>query len=129
MKTKLTLAVILLIFSLTLSCWASDDSRQKGVTAIQAASENAYIDRITGHRYFKTNDGTYKEFNKKGEFFRIVPADLPHLTNQTYVYPIVKGCYLLYTRTEDNCKKQIALPADKTHPKGWKLEQALVSLK
>ncbi len=95
----------------------------------EKATHEAYIDGVTGHRYVKMDDVAYKEFNKKGEFFRIVPADQPHLTNRRYVRPLAEDCYLLYSKVEGKDSKSMVLKAEKAHPKGWTLEKALVSLK
>ncbi len=91
------------------------------------ATADQYFDKITKHRYVKNIDGTYGEYNKKGEYFRTVPADLPHLVKSRYVIPITDACYLLYSKKNHlEPKGCIALRAGEAHPDGCYLEKALV---
>lgn len=93
------------------------------------AGAGEYLDRVTGHRYMKNPDGTYTEYNRKGEFFRIVPADQPHLAMNMDVVPITDVCYLLYGRNACNSSGRIlALSPGEAHPEGWYLKNAVVSI-
>ena len=94
------------------------------------ATADQYFDKITKHRYVKNIDGTYGEYNKKGEYFRTVPADMPHLAKSRYVIPITDFCYLLYSKKNHlEPKRCIALRAGEPHPDGCYLEKALVAVK
>jgi hypothetical protein len=116
-----------------ISAWGSDlEGKQSAQTpGHDIAIEDIYVDLATMHRYVKNPDGTYSQYDRKGEFFQIASPDLPLLTTRSHVVPIKGNCYLLYV------KKQMAAqalpmtlkPANESHPEGWFLEKALVDLK
>jgi hypothetical protein len=113
--------------------WGADQGEKKSAQASgpDIAMENLYIDLATMHRYVKNPDGTYSEYNRRGEFLQIVSPDLPLLTIRSHVVPIKGNCYLLYVNKQTAAQ---ALPmtlktANESHPEGWILEKALVDLK
>lgn len=93
------------------------------------ATAHEYFDTVTGHRYYKTGDETYAEFTRKGVFLKTVPSDLPLLTKSRHIQPITKDNYILYQKIVQGKKVYLALPGKETHPKGWKADKALISLK
>ena len=95
------------------------------------AIEDIYVDLATMHRYVKNPDGTYTEYNRKGEFFQIVSPELPLLTTRPHVMPIKGNCYLLYVNKQTTARNlpMTLKPANESAPEGWFLEKALVDLK
>ena len=93
------------------------------------ATAQGYFDSRTGHRYYKTGKNTYAEYTKTGNFFKTVLSDLPLLTKSQYVHPITETNYILYQKTIQGKNDYLALPVSKQHPKGWKANKALISLK
>jgi len=81
---------------------------------------DGYFDSRTGHRYFRNESGSYDEFNKKGEYFKTVPADLPLLVKSLNIHPIISDSYIIYQRKVDGLNLQMVLSADQEHPKNWK---------
>lgn len=113
--------------------WASDLEVKNSAQAPghEPAIEDIYVDLATMHRYIKNTDGTYSEYNRKGEFFQIVSPDLPLLTTRPHVIPITGNCYLLYVKKQMSPQtlSMTLKPAKESHPEGWFLEKALVDLK
>ena len=93
------------------------------------ATAQEYFDTVTGHRYYRTGAETYAEFTQKGAFLKTVPSDLPLLTKSRHIQPITKDNYILYQKIVQGKKIYLALPGKEAHPKGWKADKALISLK
>ncbi|MEA2060864.1 MAG: hypothetical protein U9P10_10240 [Thermodesulfobacteriota bacterium] len=74
-------------------------------------------------------DNTYSEFTRKGEFFKKISPDQPHLTQNRYVMPVPENCYLCYSKNKylENTASMV-LKSSQSHPEGWYLENVLVSL-
>ena len=109
------------VFSLcAFNAWGSEVEKQ--------TTPDMYIDLVTMHRYVKNNDGNYSEYNRRGEFFKTVPADLPLLTSKNHVIPIKNDCYLLYVKQNmlKNYRKKALKRLSESHPEGWFLEKVLV---
>ncbi len=96
---------------------------QTGVTA------PSFYDTRTGHKYIRTQVGTYDEYTKKGRFFKTVQPVLPLLTKSMNVYAISSNNYILYKKQAlDNSSYQF-LPGSENHPNGWMTEKLVTSLK
>ncbi len=93
------------------------------------ATAPGYFDSATGHRYYKTSSEIYSEYSKTGSFLKTVPSDLPLLTKNRNIHPVGNDNYILYQRSILGKKDYMALPGYEKHPKGWKAEKALISLK
>ena len=94
------------------------------------ATQSAYFDMATGHKYFKNADGTYTEYTRKGELFRTnVPADQPHLSASAYVVPLTADSYLIYKNYVDNTPVTRVLSAFASHPAGWRCQDMLTVVK
>ncbi|MFO7884318.1 MAG: hypothetical protein R6U68_05805 [Desulfobacteraceae bacterium] len=88
-----------------------------------------YVDLITKHKYVRNADNTYSEFTRKGEFFKKISPDQPHLAQNRYVVPVPENCYLCYSKNKylENTASMV-LKSSQSHPEGWYLENVLVSL-
>ena len=135
MKTALFffIACAAVIGFFAISAWGSDLEGKQPAQASghDIAIEDIYVDLATMHRYVKNSDGTYSEYNRKGEFFQIVSPELPLLTTRPHVMPIKGNCYLLYVNKQTTARNlpMTLKPANESAPEGWFLEKALVDLK
>jgi hypothetical protein len=115
------------------SGWGSDLKKTQAAPTPEhdIAIEDIYIDLATMHRYVKNPDGTYSQYNRKGEFFQIVSPNLPLLTTRSHVVPVKGDCYLLYVKKQMSAQAlpMTLKPANEQPPEGWFLEKALVDLK
>ncbi len=94
-----------------------------------AATAESYIDVFTGHRYTKNSDATYREYTKRGDLFRAsVSPELPLLTTNRHIREIRQHCYLLYKKNINQKTEIMVLPSDQEHPKGWSVENMLISM-
>jgi hypothetical protein len=113
--------------------WGADQGEKNSAQASgpDIAMENLYIDLATMHRYVKNPDGTYSQYDRKGELFQIVSPDLPLLTTRSHVVPIKGNCYLLYVNKQTTAQNlpMTLKPANESAPEGWILEKALVDIK
>lgn len=90
------------------------------------ATENAYFDMSTGHRYIKNNDNTYTEYTKKGEVFKTdVPATQPHLCRSRYITAVKASDLLVYTTYKNNKSVYQVQTAAVPHPKSYRCSEIL----
>lgn len=120
MKNLITLTTTFLALVLAANTYASDYKKPY-------ATGESYFDVITGHRYIKNFDATYREYTKKGEIFReSVPADLALLTANKYIREIGRNCFVMYEKIDQNIIKTQILPASCKHPNGWRAKTAII---
>lgn len=94
------------------------------------AEEPAYYDHITGNRYFKNTDQTYRQYSRKGVLLRSdVPCDQPHLRSSRYITAMGKNSYLLYQKQNGSKRLERILHSSRPSPTGWKCTGILFSVK
>lgn len=121
MKKVIKFIIFILIITVPVTVWS--DMGKKSV-----ATQNAYFDVATGHKYFKNSDNTYTEYSQKGELFKkAVPNDQHLLVSGKYVKPMVHGSYVLYEKMEKNKIQRQVLSASGKHPEGWHAKKILIS--
>jgi hypothetical protein len=132
MKKSVFLSMTAIFFFVAFPAWGTDMEKKTVQTpGRKIATQNIYVDLVTLHRYIKNPNGTYNQYNRKGDFFQIVSAELPLLTNRSHVIPVKEDCYLLYVKKQLSDKNPLMTlrPAMEFPPEGWFLETVLVDLK
>ncbi|MCP4117497.1 MAG: hypothetical protein GY737_19305 [Desulfobacteraceae bacterium] len=123
MKKSFFIIIIFLFLGVAVSASDFDSS-------ISIATGEAYFDIATGHKYIRNHDGSYTEYNKKGNLFRAnLPNTQPHLATSRYIIEITPDSYLCYEKFINNKMVQKFLPFSDKHPKGWKCKKLLMAVK
>ncbi|THB80965.1 MAG: hypothetical protein D3926_04555 [Desulfobacteraceae bacterium] len=93
------------------------------------AKAASYLDVFTGHRYFKNTDGTYREYTRRGELFRVsVSPDKHLLTTNRHIREIGQDSYVIYKRNKNRKTEILILPSGQKHPRGWFVDNLLASV-
>jgi hypothetical protein len=122
MKKVIKFIILTLIITVPITAWGKDNK--------PVATQDAYFDVSTGHKYIKNSENTYTEYSKNGERFRkAVSNSLPLLVSGKNIRQMVPGSFLLYEKREKNEIQRQVLSVSTKHPEGWRAKEILISFK